>query len=528
MLPSPLLVARVRRGFVNPVYAGMDEANLEAAKTLIDLFQKNIGKRKGGISDEVEQYEEVGFDYRFIRGLATLLERRCIFEAKSSLDSQNVRKLTFQEANKYRVVASQEDRAEILSRVADSLGVSVDEVEESLYGDLEDQLILKEFKPINPEDLLRQYNLSLTQTLLFKSTHLEFTVKGNWQRIFRKIKYLGLMYSAEAKPEGFWVAVDGPLSLFKLTERYGTSLAKLLPEIVEAEGWKIKASIVKGGDSAGGGGRVLQLELRSNEVGYLLKHAPPEPSSEGAFDSSVEERFSKNFQSLGFGWKLAREPEPLTAGTHVFIPDFSLQKDSAKVYLEIVGFWTQEYLERKVQKLQQLSGVDLIIAVDESLACSKLRRVKGKIIYYKRDVPLRPVVDFLREFEERHLTGQIATLKGREIKLEGDVVEIAGIAGRLGVSEEAVKRVLADRNTLGYRLIGDTLISEAKLAKIGLKLSMLQEKTLSKAVQLIEAEGVRNSDLIEALGYTVKWHGLDMEKAVLHKKTDVGHEKANG
>jgi len=502
---------------IKPVYASIDDANLEAAKTLLEIFEENIGERKGELLDEVRQHEETGFDYRFIRGLATLLERRCLFEAKSSLNSQNVRRLTFQEASKYRTVASQEDRDEILRKVADSLNVSPGEVEEALYGDLEEQLILKEFKPIDPEDLLRQYNLSLTQTLLFKSTYIEFTARSNWQRIFRKIKHLGLMYSAERKPEGFWVTVDGPLSLFKLTERYGTSQAKLLPEIVGAEGWRIKASIVKGGED-GGGGRVLQLELNCSDVGCMLKHTSPAPSEDGFFDSSVEERFSRSFQSLGLGWKLAREPEPLTAGTHVFIPDFSFQKDNTQVYMEVVGFWTQEYLERKVQKLQQLSGVDLIVAVDESLACSKLKHVKGRIIYYKRDVPLRPVVDFLREFEERRLLSQVTSLKNMEIKLEGEVVTVAGIADRLGVSEEAVKRDLADRNTQGYRLIGDALVSEAKLARIDSRLSMLQEKMLSKAVRLIEEEGLGNSDLLlKALGYRVKWHGLDMEKATLQK-----------
>ena len=31
------------------------------------------------------------------------------------------------------------------------------------------------------------------------------------------------------------VSIDGPLSLFKMTERYGTSIAKLLPQITLAD-----------------------------------------------------------------------------------------------------------------------------------------------------------------------------------------------------------------------------------------------------------------------------------------------------
>jgi hypothetical protein len=72
----------------------------------------------------------------------------------------------------------------------------------------------------------------------------------------------------------------------------------------------------------------------------------------------------------------------------------------AKAYLEIVGFWTQEYLERKIRKLQQLGRTDMMIAVDENLACSKLQQLEEKIIYFKGSVPLKPVLDFLEKIED--------------------------------------------------------------------------------------------------------------------------------
>jgi predicted nuclease of restriction endonuclease-like RecB superfamily len=510
MLPSNLLIARIRRGQVRPVYARLEDANLEVARSLIGLYEEGIGRSKGQIAEEIKGYEGMGYDYRFVRGLSVLLERRCSFVAKSSISSTNIRRLVFQEASKHGMAPSPPGRAHIMAKAAEELGITSDEVEELLFADLDEQSILKEFKPVGPEDLLRQYNLSLTQTLLFRSTSLKFTARSNWKRIFRRIKWLGLIYSAEAVSEGFWVDVDGPLSLFRLTERYGTSLAKLLPEIVGSEGWQIEASVVRGGDD--GGGRVLKLELSNEEVGPLLKH-PPTPPLE-AFDSSVEEKFSRSFHSLGTGWRLAREPEPLIAGNHVFIPDFGFEKEGAKVYMEIVGFWTQEYLERKVQKLQQLRGVDLILAVNENLVCSKLKRVGGSIIYYRKAVPAGRVLDLLGEYEQRDLARQVANARDREIKLEGEIMELKEMAKGLGISQEALKRVLAERICPGYRLVGDILISEAKLKKIAAALATLQEKTWSKAVELIQGEGVGFPDLIlRALGYTIKLHGMDMEKA---------------
>ena len=108
--------------------------------------------------------------------------------------------------------------------MASTLEVSPKQLEESLWSDLDDALVLKEFAPIEPVELLKRYNLSLTQTLLFKAVALDVTVSENFQQIFRRIKYLGLMYSVEKSAGMFTISVDGPMSLFKLTEKYGNIL----------------------------------------------------------------------------------------------------------------------------------------------------------------------------------------------------------------------------------------------------------------------------------------------------------------
>ncbi len=97
----------------------------------------------------------------------------------------------------------------------------------------------------------------------------------------------------------------------------------------------------------------------------------------GVFDSGVEQLFAEAFASLersrgADGWRLEREPEPLLlepgdskAGIQsIFIPDFALTRDTRRIYMEILGFWTPAYRERKVQKLQQLQGRgDLLLAI---------------------------------------------------------------------------------------------------------------------------------------------------------------------
>jgi len=87
------------------------------------------------------------------------------------------------------------------------------------------------------------------------------------------------------------------------------------------------------------------------------------------FDSSIEQSFAEAFMALQTshavdGWQLLREPEPLLLEHGIFIPDFALTRAQQRIYVEILGFWTPAYRERKIQKLQQLQDRnDIVLAI---------------------------------------------------------------------------------------------------------------------------------------------------------------------
>ncbi len=95
----------------------------------------------------------------------------------------------------------------------------------------------------------------------------------------------------------------------------------------------------------------------------------PAEGAPGVFDSSIEQTFAAAFASLANssavdGWQLVREPEPLLLKAGIFIPDFALTRGEQRIYIEILGFWTTSYRERKLQKLQQLQGrTDIVLAI---------------------------------------------------------------------------------------------------------------------------------------------------------------------
>lgn len=518
MLPSNLLITRARSGKIKPVYVPIEVRYVELASRLIETYEAHLNKRKGELADQCQQFEEIGFDFRLVRGLAALLDRSATFKPRSHIDPKQARREVFREANRYPLVATDELRQKVITEAASQLGLSSLQLEASLWSDFEDELVLERFIAPRPRDLIQQYNLSLTQTLLFKAASLEFTVGSNYQRIFSRLKYLGLMYAIEQTDGAYRIIVDGPISLFKLTERYGTSLAKLLPFIVEADEWRLKAHVVGGERQAP---KLLELELDSRTVGDRLPRHGAEATRE-RYDSSVEAAFARSFKALKLGWNLKREPELLVAGRYVFIPDFSFEKNHLKAYLEVVGFWTDEYLKKKLAKLRELDVENLLIAVDRSLNCSQLEKVKGFVILYDKKVPVKPVVEYLKQLEETAILQQAQTIDSTQLELTGEVIDVTQLAEAQSVSVGALVRWLQANPAASYRLIGTLLVSEHKLETIAKRLNALEGGVLPAALGIIEEEGISSPEkVLEALGYVVEWRGLDPDSATIRKQHDV-------
>jgi predicted nuclease of restriction endonuclease-like RecB superfamily len=241
MLPTELLAVQRWRDQIRPKYSKLSRRDVSAAEAIIRLYGESVGAKRGAIRERVAELENAYGDYRFVRGLAALVERACTFASSSHADPLKVRHMLFAEASRRGFPTSPEERKAIVLEVASALALAPSDVEESMYADLDSEEVLESCPSLKPMDLLKQYNLSLTQTLLFSSTEMEFTASGNWQRIFRAVKFHGLMYTASKRGGLVHVRLDGPTSLFKLTRRYGTALAKVLPEIMRGKPWRIEA-----------------------------------------------------------------------------------------------------------------------------------------------------------------------------------------------------------------------------------------------------------------------------------------------
>jgi len=503
MLTGDLLITKISKGKIEPVYAQLSRTNLEIAGSLIDLFQGHVGKTYGQLAGELEGLEEI--NYRLIRGLAQLLERRCIVEADSAIDPAAARKAVFEASRGF--AATEDERKRVLDEVAGKLSIDPAVLESALWADNESNLVIKGFHSIALEDLLRRYNLSLAQTLLFRAMGMEIQIEDNYQLVFRKIKQLGLIYSIQ----GDQISLEGPLSLFKLTERYGSAFAKLLPVLMESSRWSLRASISR---KTFQGKKIYDFVLDDSQKSlFSTESGTSEEVAE--FDSAIE----REFYQLGFpGWAVRREPAVLAAGQYAFIPDFSLERSGIRVYVEIIGFWTPEYLKHKIQKLNLLQEKErLILLVNRSLACTGSEFQAENLLFYDRKIPHLEIIKILRGYEGQQQAREIERLKGMEITFGSGagVIELEELAREYGVSLEALKDVIKGRNT-DYSLLGDQLVSRQNLETIRGELDGV--KRHAEALEIFQRYGVRaSSQALSSLGYKVKWSGLDPESAEIFK-----------
>lgn len=599
MLTSDLLVTRISRGKIRPAYAALDSENLELAELIIETFRQHVGKTYGDLLAELEGYEEM--NYRFIRGLSQLLGRRAVVETSSAVDPSRAREAVFEACEGMALFPA--EREEALQKAAKSISVSVSDLEKSIWADLEENQILKEFNPPAPAELLRQYNISLTQTMLFRAVDLDIWITGDFQRVLWKILRSGLMYSLEdtqeekggkkesektdgkkdiGKLKSVHLHLDGPASLFRMSERYGNSFAKLFPILLESKGWRLKAGILYKGYQ---GKKILEFSLDSSEevsrfipesVSYpervspdlqlaeekeeeygiengtgtknegrlVEKEAGTQEAETAVENEDFDSIFEKQFASLSFGgWEVKREPTILKAGRFAFVPDFSLQKNGIKVYAEIVGFWTPEYLKKKIEKLKSIKE-PVILLINRKLKCSEKDFPAQDVIFFDRKIPANEVTQVLRKYEEKRLAEDQARLHDIEVPLSGELISIEEIAAEKGVMPGALKEVLAERfakvrepeksvvkekseqfeGTGKYRdyvLLENYLIHRQLLERINLELEKPgAAETYADALKVFKGFGLDSSlyyPVLEHLGYKVIWTGLSEESAKIKR-----------
>jgi len=374
LMPIDYLRVVRKGGEIRPRYLSDATAAAEVIETARGA--KTLGEFK-------RRVEALGLDKKLAGGLAHILSHFLKVESVDKRLVTKVRLEVFKAAAASWPVLTAEAREAVFNAVASKLRLDPGEVKRLFSKAYEDNLEIVEPPSITAEELAREYNLALMQTLLFKSLYVKAWVPNApavVKRLIRAVKGYRLMYIAE-EGDGGWLVFhfDGPVSALRQTERYGTRLAKLVPYIVSAGQWKIEA----------------QIKLRDRVYTYredwrTAPDLPRQPPPEEEFDSSIEAEFYRQVSRV---CRVEREPEVLVVDRRVYIPDFKI----GDLYVEVVGFWTPDYLRRKYEKLAKVKK-PLLVLVNEELAMATWRDLLPNVVLFKDRPRLSDVYKHIKPY----------------------------------------------------------------------------------------------------------------------------------
>jgi uncharacterized protein len=403
MLTSDLLLTRSRGPYIEPRY--IDAANpqyITLAQTLIDIFADHEGKKRGELKYALDRHEGDRTDYRVQRGLAKLIfDDHCEFHIASPVPPEELRQAIFTLSRENHPVVREPDviypvmREHVLEQVALEHAISLEEVDDGMYADLPENHILSTFDAPAPRQLLDRYNLALAQAMLYRCDTMRLSVHRNlpvrYKQLFKFIKFFRLIHTIEGDIDaGYEIQLDGPMSMFRQTQKYGLQMSVFLPALLLCTRWKMSAQIVRKD------GRKQEFVL-DDQCG-LVSHY----KDQTLYDSLLEETFAKRFEKAKTEWEMERETEIVNLKETVMIPDFAFRHpDGRTALLEIMGYWRPEYLRRKLEKLRKAKRKDLIVAVSGNLNVDEedFVEVPGGVFFFKERIQPKDVVAELEKIE---------------------------------------------------------------------------------------------------------------------------------
>jgi predicted nuclease of restriction endonuclease-like RecB superfamily len=363
-----MVCVRFRRDRIVPCYLDVaDGANLEMAERLLEIFRSQAGTTHGELEDEIDL--ALGDDPTQLvpQGLAKLLEDRCDFEVVAGHPPEELREAVFKAAAEARKLApdtaGQFPRERILGTVGTALGLTADAVEQGLFADLKSEQKLIRFRDVSPQHLLERYNVALAQAMLLRSTRVHVTVRNEspqrYRSLFRWLKFHRLICEVERNGSDDHVLhLDGPLSLFSATQKYGLQLALFLPALLHCRDFELQAELRWGPQR-----KPKTFVLLSSDG--LVSHL----TDAGSYVPAEMQMFVELFRKRIEDWEIVQETEVFALGAGFWVPDFRLRhKQTGKtVLLEVLGFWRRSSAEQHLARLKEHAREPFLLAVSDQL-----------------------------------------------------------------------------------------------------------------------------------------------------------------
>jgi predicted nuclease of restriction endonuclease-like RecB superfamily len=253
-------------------------------------------------------------------------------------------------------------------------GVTTASLERSLFADLPAEKLLCAPDAIpSPHEVALRANQLIVKSLLFHARRVRIKAEGALRPLVRQAKLRGLLCRVAQASEPI-LDISGPFTVFRHTLLYGRALGELVAFLPHCARFKLRADCVLREQS-------VALDLQTGDP--IFPAEAPKP-----YDSKLEERFARDLRKAAPDWDLVREPEPVAAAGTIIFPDFLLRhrlRPERAFLVEVMGFWSADYVTRKLALLRAANIGNLILCLDETRACGELPAA-ARVVRFRRRI----------------------------------------------------------------------------------------------------------------------------------------------
>jgi hypothetical protein len=381
VLTKDLLCFRTKSGKIQPKFIDTTAPKfLKIAFELTELFSGSVGEERGTLENRSKQVlERFTLGITVGRGLEKLLLDRTEFDTESKDELLELREKVFSNSSAlmrkheysglYNSDCSEKDILESYRKaLAGSIGITSENLSDQLYSDLPPFQKVIKFRKITGEALLHRYNCAQVQGLLLRSEKIKLKLPESSTASLRQLlkyvrfnKLLAKISFDHKKSKSIDMQIDGPLSMFLQTQKYGLNLANFFPAVLHQQEWEMDATVRIHKNRT----YILQLDqscgIRSH-LRQFLAYVPEEIEKLGL-------QLAKKLPD----WTLSSSNDfvPLS-GENMCFPDYLLKHISGKkVPLELFHNWHSAPLLNRLSQLDAQKEAPLLIGINRSLLKNK-------------------------------------------------------------------------------------------------------------------------------------------------------------
>lgn len=363
MLTADLVHARRAGGELKLVALTPDRRAraFELAAELESIARAHVGCTREELEEAWSAIDVPARDRKLADGLRKLIEDGLELEVNEG-DPAALRRQVFELAA-VRRREERFDRDEVLREVAAVAGVHPEIVERDLYADLRSAHVLRRVSGPPARSIVESYDLEQARAVLLRATRVIARVRSAspaaMRALFRKLKFLRLLYTIRREGDGFALELDGPYSMFESVTKYGLSLALALGAIAECGRWELEADVRWGPER-----RALVFKLAGDaRAGVAIPERLPDEVE------ALRDRFADRE-----AWTVAQADELLDLpGIGICVPDlaFTHRETGELVYLEVLGFWSRAAVWKRVELAEAGLPHKIVFAVSSRLRVSE-------------------------------------------------------------------------------------------------------------------------------------------------------------